>query len=189
MPPDFEQSHEKWRPVLVRPTDAVPSEPRTDRERLEGRNADGTAASGNQLALGRGWKSTIRKTVEGAARALGVEPAGDSDMVRISDEAAVVYRAILSDLPVTGPLVRINAAGVAREFAVAAYLDHKASEVGLLTEAGAALADRASHHRARAERLSVTTHMLAQRPRVRRRGQSFAERTRAAIAKETANAE
>jgi hypothetical protein len=160
---DFEQSHGKPRPTLLRRTDVRPEEPRTDGERLEGRNADGTASPGNQLALGRGWKSTIRKTVDGAAKALGVEGAGDADMRRIADEAAVVYRAILGALPLTGPLVRINAAGVAREFATAGFLDAKASEAGLLTEIGERLAQRASYHRARAERLSVTTHALAAR--------------------------
>jgi len=158
-----EMSHGKVRPPTPRRTDIAPSEPRTAAERLQGRRADGTAASGNQIALGRGWKAAIRKAVGGAAAALGVEQVGDADMRRI------VYRAVLADLPVSGPLVRVNAAGLAREFAIAAYLDHQAAKAGLLTEDGAKLAARASYHRTRCERLSVTTHALGQRPRGRQR--------------------
>ncbi|MDP9034826.1 MAG: hypothetical protein M3O50_08455 [Myxococcota bacterium] len=104
-------------------------------------------------------------------------------------DAAVVYMAILRDAPISGPLMRLNAAGVAREFAVASYLDAKATEAGLLTELGATLAERASFHRQRAERLSVTTHALSQRARGKRRGKSFVEQATAEIAAEKNNAD
>ncbi|MDP9034827.1 MAG: hypothetical protein M3O50_08460 [Myxococcota bacterium] len=73
MADDFEKSHGKPRPTLLRRTDVQPHIPRTAHERLQGRASDGTATSGNQLALGRGWKSTIRKTIAGAVKALGAQ--------------------------------------------------------------------------------------------------------------------
>jgi hypothetical protein len=158
----------KSRVMPLRPSDVQPSEPRTDRERLEGREADGTASAGNKIAVGRGWKSAIRKAVEGAARAIDAPCVGDADMQKISDEAAVVYMGILASAPVSPPLMRINAGGVAREFAIAAFLDVKAAEAGLLTEDGERLANRASYHRQRCERLSITTHALSQRPKCKR---------------------
>jgi hypothetical protein len=151
----------KVRPMLPRPSDVEPAEPRTDAERLEGRNADGTASSPNQIAVGRGWKSRIRRAVRAAAAATGTDiTPRDEDLIQA--DADVVYMGILSAAPVTGPLVRINAASCALEFALAGYLHDQALKAGLLTELGERLESRASHHRQRVERLSVTVHAMSQ---------------------------
>ena len=153
----FERSHGKFRPGLVRRTDVEPAEPRTAGERLDGRRPDGTAAPGNQIALGRGWKSRIRRAVALVGVDLGADAAG------LQAGAETVYRALLSDAPVSGPLVRMNAASCAIEFALAEFLHGRALVEGLLTPGGERLEQRASGHRQRAERLSVTVHAMGQR--------------------------
>jgi hypothetical protein len=156
---DFEHSHGKARPMLPRPSDVEATEPRTARERLDGRRPDGTAAHGNVIALGRGWKSKIRRAVT----LIGADIGGDAATIQRDTE--VVYRALLSDAVTSGPLMRINASSCALEFTLAAYLHAKAIAAGLLTPEGERLEGRASQHRQRAERLSVTVHALGVRPR------------------------
>lgn len=158
-----ELSKGKVRPMLPRPSDIEASEPRTGQERLDGRNPDGTARFRNQLALGRGWKSRIRRAVAHVAGDIG------ADAANIQSSAEVVYRALLSDAPQSGPLVRMNAASCALEFALAEYLHGRALAAGLLTIDGEKLEGRAAQHRQRAERLSVTVHALSQRPKAKKR--------------------
>lgn len=176
-----ERSHGKMRPGLTRSSDLQPDAPGTGPERPEDRDEQGRAAVGNQLARGRGWKAAIRKHVAGGQ-------ATTEEAARIERDAWTVYLAILRDLASTGPLVRVNAAGVAREFAVAGFFDAKALEEGLMTEKGAELAHRASMHRQRAERLSVTVKDLA-RVSVGRRVDRPIDRIRRDLAKGGTDAE
>jgi hypothetical protein len=158
-----EWSKGKVRPMLPRPSDVAATEPRTGPERLDGRNPDGTARRGNTLALGRGWKSRIRRAVAHVAADVG------ADAATVQSSAEVVYRALLSEAPVSGALMRMNAASCALEFSIAEWLHGRALAAGLLTVEGEKLEGRASQHRQRAERLSVTVHALSQRPRVSKR--------------------
>jgi hypothetical protein len=170
----IERSHGKPRPSLVRASDLTDIPSRTEAERSDGRDASGRAAPGNRLAEGRGWKSAIRKAVVGAGTSEEAE--------RVARDAWTVYLAVLRDLAATGPLVRVNAAGMAREFAYAGFYDTKALEAGLATEQGTAYAARAGYHRQRAERLSVTVGDLARATSGRKATRTPVEAIRARLA-------
>lgn len=179
-----EKSHGKARTVLPRSSDLTTDPPGTERDPSEGRDDKGRAAPGNQLALGRGWKSAIRRSL--------VRAGASDDVARgVIATTMTVYQAILRDFPVSasGPLVRMNAAGAAREFALAQFFDDRALACGLMTEAGIALAARASHHRQRSERMTVTTRDLARASAPRKATRTAAASIRAEIGKDDDDAE
>lgn len=177
----IERSHGKARPTLPRSGELTPDPEGADRERPGDRDDKGRAMPGNQLGLGRGWKSAIRKNLKRAG-------APDEVAVRVISDTETVYAAIIRDLARTGPLVRMNAAGAAREFALAGFFDQAALEAGLMTEKGQQLAARASSHRQRYERLSVTTKDLSKASIPRKTTRSAAATIRAELAKGASDA-
>lgn len=172
----IERSHGKARPMLPRSSDQTPGAERTDRERCEDRDARGRVQLGNQLAVGRGWKYSIKRTLTRAG-------ATTEEAERVIADTTIVYASIVRDLSYTGPLVRMNAAGAAREFALAGYYDAKALEAGLMTDLGQKLSTKASQHRQRCERMTVTTRDLAKAAAPRRLAQSAAARIRDDVSK------
>lgn len=178
----IEKSHGKARPTLVRSSDLMPDAPGTDRIPSEERDANGRAVDGNQIALGRGWKHAIRRT-------LGRSGATDEVARQVIADTMCVYSAIVRDLARTGPLVRMNAAGSAREYAYAGFYDAAALEAGLLTDKGQALAAKASQHRQRYERMTVTTRDLARATTPRKGTRTAAMTIRSELAKESNHAE
>jgi hypothetical protein len=147
----IEQSHGKARPTLPRSKEL--GQVGTVGEPNGSRGDAGRFASGNQVAVGRGWKHAI-------AKSLGRD-ASDGEATVIAKDAWRVYLAVLREMPHTGALVRTNVARHAREFSVAAFYDAKATEEGLATDRGMLLADKAASHGARAERHAVTALDIA----------------------------
>ena len=149
----IERSRGKARPTLPRASDLQPVGTAPDPS--EGRNTTGRFAKGNQLSRGSGTKHVVTKALSVA----GLQ----ADVALVVADCRKLFSGALRELPSSGSIVRSNAYGYAREASLAGYYDTKANEAGLDTERGMMLADRATHHRQRAERLGVTTVDLATR--------------------------
>lgn len=152
----MERSHDKLRPALPRLKDQPAAGTARDRDGDHG--PGGHFTNGNQAAQGRGWKRAIRKSLA----AEGIELAAEELVVLVRDQRAL-YAALLAALPSDGPLVRLNAAALARNAVLAHYFALRALEHGPETEAGAAADARSVLHDQRVERLSATTYGLAAR--------------------------
>jgi hypothetical protein len=129
----------------------LPQAPPTVREPSDGRDAQGRAAVGNTLALGRGWKATIRRSLGGDAE--------DADVRQVM----AIYTALLRALPHDGPAVRQLVAAQSRHAWMATTFTDAARTAGLTTPAGLKLAEAARAHDLCAQRLSVTAFDLSTR--------------------------
>lgn len=157
----IERSHNKARPTLPRSSD-LPEVP-TDRERPVERQPDGRFASGNTLARGRGWKTSIRKQ-------LGRVDGADSLAATVADDAWRIFCATVRDMPSDGPSVRGLLMQQAKQAALSSFWEGEAARRGLTTEAGIQASELAMKHGQRSERLLVTgldiaTRLAASKPR------------------------
>jgi hypothetical protein len=161
----IEQSHGRARPTLPRASDLQPIE--TEREPTAGRGPGGRFAPGNRVAVRQGEKAAVRKLLgRGAA---------EGDVAIVARDAVRLFHGALRDLPSDGSVVRSLAALYGRHAAVSAYLNAKADEAGLQTEAGAALLESAMRHGQRVERLAVTMLDVATRLAKTRDPDDFAD--------------
>lgn len=142
----IERSHGKARPTLPRLAD-VP-EQGTAGEPNGQRDAKGRFTGGNKLATGRGWKHVITK-------GLGAELEGEAG--ELGNEAAVLFRAFMADLPCDAASVRQLVAARARAAVLSARYSRVAAQSGLDTPEGSQAASEALKWDARAERLAVTS--------------------------------
>jgi hypothetical protein len=121
---------------------------RTVDDRHRNHDANGRATKGNALARGRSMKNVFTRATS---------PDGlEGDALIVQGDVRKLYLGTLKELSSTGALVRQNVYSFATESAWGAYYDRKALQAGLDTDRGLLLAQRASFHRMRAERLSVT---------------------------------
>lgn len=148
----IERSHGRARPTLPRASD-LPVELPAD-ERSAQRDASGRFTSGNGIGNGRHWKRVL-------ARQLGTDLAGEAG--ELGRDAWVLYRALLSELPIDCASVRQLVAARARAAVLSARYARRAAETGLDTDEGVLALEMSVKLDARAERLAVTSLDIATR--------------------------
>jgi hypothetical protein len=136
----------KARPTMTRSRDLRPVKSVPDPS--DGRAPAGRFGMGNRISVDSGAKHILAKAMSGDGL--------DADAALVARDTRKLFMAVLRELPSKGAIVRSNAYGFARETALSAYYDAKANQAGLDSERGMTLATRASYHRQRGERLSVT---------------------------------
>lgn len=149
----METSKGKMRPSLVRSGDVAAVD--TVPERRRNHDAKGHVVAGNDLGRHRGMKMAVRRMLGGKDA-----PAG-SDVAIVAADATRLFLRHLAELPNDGATVRSLVGLCSRHAALAAFYTAKADAAGLESERGIALAELASKHGMRVERLSVTAYDLS----------------------------
>lgn len=161
----LETSHGKLRTVLPRSSDIADAGTVPDRPRS--RDAKGRATAGNDLARHRGMKQAVRRLLGGK------DAPPDSDVAKVTADATRLFLRHLAELPSDSASVRTLVGLCARHAALSAFYTCKADAAGLETERGIALAELASKHGVRVERLSVTAWDIASKSAARVRAEDL----------------
>lgn len=125
----------------------------TNVEPPAGRDQIGRFVPGNKVAIGRGLRELIGKSI-------GLE--SDNPVVRnLFKQTRTLFRSLMKELPSDVSQVQDRVAAQARWSILSAFFSTEAAKVGLTTDDGRKLSDLALKADARAERNGVTALDLA----------------------------